>query len=119
MTQGAECGETRVTIFRRCAPDVRFRDLLRNQRRWPLGEWLRRSGTFALHVTCGDRTLANGEERSTCETLEKKEMAGLRSNRDARAFSPWKEKRRRRNVVIPQIVVNGLKGPHDFAGGGA
>ena len=75
--------------------------------------------SFTVDVARRDLAFLDRKERLARQPIEQEEMARLRPDGDGGPVLPRKEQRRRRDVVVPEVVVHGLEVPHDLAGGGA
>src|SRR5581483_9015300 len=113
--------------FLAAPPAVRLRtlDLLRvyllqSERRRQYRERLRRRCDFAFDVASRNRTFLHTEDRLAGLAVQDKKVARLRSNADrgnpAVISAHVEQHRRRRYIIVPEIVVHGLKGPDAPAG---
>ena len=79
------------------------------------GERLRRRGDLARHIALRDRALLDGNERRSRLAIEDEEMAGLggdtHGGNGPAVLAPVEQDRRRRDVVVPEIVMDGLEMP--------
>src|ERR1022692_2778158 len=106
-------------IFLREPPSVVRRERLRHQRLGKDRKRLRGRSLLAGHVARGRRSLLHAKDRLAGFTVQQKQVPSLRSHRDSRhllALAPDGEQRGlRRDVVVPQIVMHGLKMPRHLA----
>ena len=86
------------------------------QRRRRAGKGLGGPGLLAFDIAPRHWTLLDREERLSSKPVEQEQVRGLRTNRDGGPVLARKQQRRGSNIVIPQIVMNGLKGPDLFSG---
>ena len=95
----------------------------RSKRREECGEWLRRPAFLAGYVALRNRALLDREDRHSGRALEHEEHPGLVALDDdvnGPSFLVYgREERRGRVVVIPEIMMNGLKKPDHLPGGRA
>src|SRR5205823_11731839 len=95
-------------------------ETLAYERRRLDGERLGRVGRFTRNVAGRDRPFDDLEQRLTGSALKQESKAGLGNLRDrVHRFALAEDGHQRwlrRNIVIPEIVMNGLKVPDPLAG---
>src|SRR5207237_6735900 len=79
-------------------------------------EWLRRPRTLAGNRACRNRTLLDWKNRRARLPVEHEHHSGLCRLNHRRLTFDVSEQRRRRVVVVPQIVVHRLEVPYDSPG---
>ncbi len=119
VAQPRELLAARREMLRSRRVEVLLAEALRHQRRRRARERLRRPAALARHVARGERPLLDREERRAGLAVEHEHEAalgGLR-HRVARAALALErdQDRRRGEVVVPEIVVDGLEVPAQLA----
>src|SRR6266436_876968 len=117
-SRGLDSLRAPLFLLRVFPPRILRRQFLRNQgnRR----SRLRRPGLLSRDIALRHWAFLNGEERSTGESIENENAAHLGGDGNGgRAIFPREERGLRSHVVIPEIVVNHLKAPHEIASAGA
>src|SRR6266478_9027606 len=106
-----------LALFRFYAPGVFRPQFFRNHGNGGLR--LRRPGFFTGDIALEYRSLLYREDRSTSKAIEDEYPAHFCSDGDGgRTVLPREKCGLRRNVVIPQIVMNHLEAPDKFAPAG-
>src|SRR6266849_1871266 len=103
-----------LLLLRIFPPGILRRQFLRNERN--RRSWLRRPGLFTGNVTLRHWTFFDREKRCAGEAVEDEDAAHFCSDGDCgSAILPREKGGLRGDVVIPEVVVNHLEAPHEFA----
>ena len=116
VAQRPEARQACLALGRRRAPDVGLGHRLRDQAGRLRREGLRGRGVLLGHVARRHRPLDDGEVRLAGDPIEEEQVPGLRSDGDGGAATAGEEERLRGDVVVPDVVVDGLECPRDLAG---
>ena len=104
-------------------PGVVNGHVLRRDRRGKKREGLSGRSSFTGNVAFRYRAFFDTENRLTSRAIEDEEMARFGADGDGRdgdaILVEVKEQGRRGHVVVPEVVVNGLEGPHALTRFGA
>ena len=94
-------------------PGILGRQFLRNQGNGR--SRLRRPGLLAGNIALRDRALLDGQERRARQPVQDEHSPHLRRDGDRRRpVFPGEQRRLRRYVIIPDVVMHHLKSPHEF-----
>ena len=120
---GEQFAAGRAIPERNEAEHIVRRNFLRHQNRHMGRKRLRRRQLLAVRAALRHRALLNRPDRIAGITVEHKDKTLLgRLDHDVAHALPGidpRQRRLRRQVVIPDVVMHGLKRPHEFAGLGA
>ena len=111
--------ETRVAVGGCESPHVVHCEPLRAEWGNHRVEGLGRRRALSVHRACRHRSLFHGKEWLTRFPVEHEKLAGLgrlkHRSASASATHEFHERRRRRHVVVPEIVMHDLKVPDDLS----
>jgi hypothetical protein len=102
------------------ALDIVRLDFWESQRLRHHGKRLGARGLFAGHVALWNRAFLDAEDWLASVAIQDKKLAGLGSDANGRdgltGALDVEKNRRRSDIVVPQIVMHGLKAPDELTG---